>query len=70
MPYSVRGNTVVKKDSGKVVGHSKNPEKYIRTLRTVEHGWVPSKGVKEHIPCSMKKRQTGMDSYKKCCDME
>jgi len=42
MPYEIKGNTVVKKDTGKVVGHSKNPKKYIRTLRAVEHGWKPS----------------------------
>lgn len=43
MPYSIKGNTVVKK--GKVVGHSKNPKKYIRTLRAVEHGWKPIKNL-------------------------
>ncbi len=43
MPYKVRGNTVVKRDTGKVVGHSKNPKKYIRVLRAVEHGWKPGK---------------------------
>ena len=42
MPYKIKGNTVVKKDSGKVVGHSKNPKKYLRTLNAVEHGWKPS----------------------------
>ena len=43
MPYARRGNTVVKKDSGEVVGHSKNPEKYMRTLQAIEHGWEPGK---------------------------
>ena len=43
MPYEVRGNAVVKADSGKVVGHSNNPSKYIRVLRAVEHGWKPGK---------------------------
>ncbi len=43
MPYKVKGNSVVKKDSGKVVGHSKNPKKYLRVLQAVEHGWVPTK---------------------------
>jgi len=41
MPYKVKGNTVVKADSGKVVGHSKNPKKYLRVLQAVEHGWRP-----------------------------
>ncbi len=44
MPYKIKGNTVVKKDTGKVVGHSKNPEKYLRVLNAVEHGWVPNHG--------------------------
>lgn len=41
MPYKIKGNTVVKKDSGKVVGHSKNPKKYLRVLNAVENGWTP-----------------------------
>lgn len=41
MPYGILGNKVVKKDTGKVVGHSKNPKKYLRTLQAVEHGWRP-----------------------------
>jgi len=32
----------VKKDSGKVVGHSENPKKYLRVLNAVEHGWKPT----------------------------
>lgn len=43
MPYAIKGNMVVKRDTGKVVGHSKNPKKYIRVLRAVSHGWKPSK---------------------------
>ena len=43
MPYELRGNTVVKKDSGKVVGHSRNPRKYLNVLRAVEHGWKPTR---------------------------
>ena len=43
MPYEVRGNTVIKKTTGKVVGHSSNPKKYMRTLQAVEHGWRPTK---------------------------
>lgn len=42
MPYKIRGNTVVKANTGKVVGKSKNPKKYIRVLRAVEHGWRPT----------------------------
>lgn len=42
MPYDIKGNTVVKKDTGKVVGHSSNPKKYLRVLQAVEHGWKPS----------------------------
>jgi hypothetical protein len=41
MPYAIKGNTVVKKDIGKVVGHSSNPKKYMRVLQAVEHGWTP-----------------------------
>lgn len=42
MPYQIKGNTVVKKNGGKVVGHSKNPKKYMRVLQAVEHGWKPT----------------------------
>lgn len=42
MPYEIRGKTVVKKNTGKVVGHSSNPKKYMRVLQAVEHGWKPS----------------------------
>ncbi len=48
MPYTIKGNTVVKKDTGKVVGHSKNPKKYMRTLQAIEHGWKPSKKFAEY----------------------
>jgi len=41
MPYAIKGNTVIKKNTGEVVGHSKNPKKYLRTLQAVEHGWKP-----------------------------
>jgi len=41
MPYAIRGKTVVKKNTGKVVGRSSNPKKYIRVLQAVEHGWKP-----------------------------
>jgi len=43
MPYAIRGREIIRKDTGKVVGHSDKPEKYIRVLRAVEHGWKPSK---------------------------
>ena len=36
MPYKIVGKTVVKKDTGKVVGHSKNPKKYLRALYAAE----------------------------------
>ena len=52
MPYAKRGNTIVKKDTGDVVGHSKNPKKYMRVLQAVEHGWKPSKKQKHHS-CAM-----------------
>ena len=42
MPYKIKGKTVVKSKTGKVVGHSKNPKKYIKVLRAVEHGWKPT----------------------------
>lgn len=41
MPYKIQGNKVVKKGSGKTVGKSKNPKKYLRTLNAIEHGWKP-----------------------------
>ena len=42
MPYAIRGNTVIKKDTGKIVGKSNNPKRYLRTLQAVEHGWKPA----------------------------
>jgi hypothetical protein len=42
MPYAIKGNSVVKKATGKVVGHSSNPKKYMRVLQAVEHGWKPT----------------------------
>ncbi|HRT84648.1 MAG TPA: hypothetical protein P5523_08425 [Bacteroidales bacterium] len=44
MPYKIKGNKVVKKSTGKVVGKSKNPKKYLRVLQAVEHGWRKKKG--------------------------
>ena len=43
MPYAIKGKTVVKKNTGKVVGHSSNPKKYKRVLQAIEHGWEPPK---------------------------
>lgn len=54
MPYAIKGKTVIKKDSGKVVGHSSNPKKYLRVLEAVEHGWRPSKKSKHHSACDGK----------------
>ncbi len=39
MPYAIKDKTVIKKDTGKVVGHSDNPKKYIKTMMAAEHGW-------------------------------
>ncbi len=48
MPYVRKGHTVYKKENNKLikVGISKNPEKYLRVLRAVEHGWKPDKNNK------------------------
>lgn len=43
MPYKISGKKVVKNDTGKIVGKSKNPKKYLRVLQAVENGWVPGK---------------------------
>ncbi len=43
MPYRIRGRSVVNTKTGKVVGHSKNPKKYLRVLNAIEHGWRPPK---------------------------
>lgn len=43
MPYAIKGKTVIKANTGKVVGHSINPKKYLRVLNAVEHGWTPPK---------------------------
>jgi hypothetical protein len=53
MPYAIKGKTVIKKKSGKVVGHSKNPKKYMRVLQAVEHGWKPGR-VRPKVSKSMK----------------
>lgn len=47
MPYAIKGKTVIKKDTGKVVGHSSNPKKYKKVLQAIEHGWKPT-GKKKH----------------------
>lgn len=43
MPYEIKNHSVIKKSTGKVVGTSKNPKKYIRVLNAIEHGWKPNK---------------------------
>lgn len=43
MPYKIKGNKVIKKSTGKVVGKSKNPKKYLRTLQAIEHGFKTTK---------------------------
>lgn len=48
MPYAIRGKSVIRKDTGKVVGHSKNPKKYLHTLQAIEHGFRPHKN-KKHL---------------------
>jgi len=47
MPYEIKGNSVIRKDTGKIVGHSDNPKKYLRTLNAVEHGWKPGNKMHE-----------------------
>ena len=42
MPYKIKGNTVIKADTGEVVGHSTNPKKYLKILQAVEHGFRPT----------------------------
>ena len=50
MPYAIKGNTVIKKNTGKLVGKSKNPKKYMRVLQAVEHGWkVPTRKTKKSV---------------------
>lgn len=43
MPYQIRGRSVVRRDTGKVVGHSKRPKRYLRVLNAIEHGWRPTR---------------------------
>lgn len=47
MPYAIKGKSVVKKNTGKLVGKSSNPQKYVKLLRAVEHGWKPTKSNKK-----------------------
>ncbi len=61
MPYAIKGRAVVKKNTGKVVGHSKNPKKYIRVLRAIEHGWKPT-GKKVKL---MKEREKQYQQHQK-----
>ena len=48
MPYKIKDHTVVKANTGEVVGHSKKPKEYLRVLQAVEHGWKPPKKRKHH----------------------
>lgn len=41
MPYEPRGKCIYKKTTGKKVGCSESPKKYLRVLQAVEHGWKP-----------------------------
>lgn len=43
MSYAIKGNKIVKKKTGEVVGESKSPKKYIKVLRAIEHGWKKDK---------------------------
>ena len=47
MPYAIKGNSVIKKTTGKVVGHSSNPKEYLKTLNAIDHGWKPTKKYKK-----------------------
>ena len=38
MPYVVREGGVYRQDTGKLVGHSRKPKKYLKVLNMVEHG--------------------------------
>lgn len=38
MPYKIKGNAVIKANTGEVVGHSENPKQYLKVLNMVEHG--------------------------------
>lgn len=49
MPYKIKGKSVIKADTGKLVGKSKNPKKYLHVLQAVEHGFIPSKKKKYGI---------------------
>ena len=56
MPYMIRGKSVVKKNTGEVVGHSTNPKKYLKVLNAVEHDWKSS-GKKMHAAMGAAKRR-------------
>ena len=45
MPYMIKGKSVIKKTTGKVIGHSKNPKKYMKTLNAIEHGFKPTRNL-------------------------
>lgn len=54
MPYAVKGNAVVKKDTGKVVGRSSNPKAYMRVLNAVHHGFRPTNNRSRRRALAMK----------------
>jgi hypothetical protein len=64
MPYAIKDKTVVKADTGKVVGHSKNPKKYKRVLEAVAHGWEPpSKKKGTHCTTPVHEKFSNYDRY-------
>jgi hypothetical protein len=54
MPWKIKGNAVVKADTGKVVGHSKNPKAYLAALYANADDEVkrPKKKKRQAIPIS------------------
>jgi hypothetical protein len=46
MPYIIKGDAVYKRDTGKLVGHSKNPKKYLKALLMAEHNPEAMRGYK------------------------
>jgi hypothetical protein len=63
MPYKIKGNKVINKETGKVKGKSRNPKKFMRVLNAVEHGWKPSKiedKYPDHPAVMMEKRRKMM----------
>jgi aspartokinase-like uncharacterized kinase len=57
MPYSIKGNTVIKKNTGKVVGHSSDPKTYLRVLNAIEHSWRPTGASSKTLPAKQKHKK-------------